>query len=76
MAKFAVTYTEIYRTTYIVEAENWDEAAEKVGDMAENTPLIDTADDFDHWDVLPSDTFGTEVVPEGETDYFRELPEE
>ena len=30
MAKFAVSYMEVYRNTYIVEAENYEEAEEKL----------------------------------------------
>ena len=40
MAKYAVTYIETYSKTYVVEAENYEEAEEKVVSVAENTPSI------------------------------------
>lgn len=76
MAKYAVTYIETYSKTYVVETENYEEAEEKVVSVAENTPLICLETDFDHWDVLPSDTFGKREISEDVLDYYGMLPEE
>ena len=74
MAKFAVSYVETYRTTYIVEADNYDEAEEKVRQAAENYDLDCDIENFDHWDIEPSERFGTREVPEIEAAYYTELP--
>ena len=76
MAKYAVSYSETYKKTYVVEADNYEEAEEKVARMAEYTLLICLETDFDRCDVLPSDTFGKNEVPESITDYYARLPEE
>lgn len=52
MAKFKVNYTETYTKTFVVEADSAEEAQEKMEYAAENiSGLIDTAEDFDYWDV-------------------------
>ena len=52
MAKYKVNYTETYTKTYIVEANSPEEAQEKMECAAENVSgLIDTAEDFNYWDV-------------------------
>lgn len=75
MPKYAVSYVEIYRTTYIVEAESYKEAEEKVTEAAENYELDCGIENFDHWDVEPSERFGNREVPELEAKYYTELPE-
>lgn len=65
MAKFAVSYVEVYRNTYIVEAESYEEAEEKLEKRAEDCEIhMDYADDFDSWKVEPSETFGCKPIPE------------
>lgn len=65
MAKFPVSYVEVYRKTYIVEAESYEEAEEKVEQKAEDCGIrVDYVDDFDHWEVEPSETFGCKPIPE------------
>lgn len=51
MAKYAVTYIEEYRKTFLVEADSLEEAQEKMEDAAENIPL-GMNEYFDHWDVV------------------------
>lgn len=75
MPKFAVSYVETYRTTYIVEANSYEEAEEKVTEAAENYKLDCEIENFDHWDVEPSERFGNREVPESEAKYYTELPE-
>lgn len=75
MAKYAVSYLETYRTTYVVEADNYEEAEEKVRQAAGNYDLDCGIENFDHWDIEPSCRFGTRKVPETEAGYYAELPE-
>ena len=73
MAKYAVEYVEKYRKIYLVEADSYDESVEKMEDAAENVGnLIDLADDFDHWEVLPTGC-GKNPVPEEEKRFYDEL---
>ena len=51
MAKFKVIYTEVFKKVYIVEAENEEEAREKMELAAENVPGLITDEDFYQWDV-------------------------
>ena len=70
MAKYAVTYEEVYQKTFIVEADSPEEAEEKMEYAAENVPL-DMDDYFDHWEV------GAAREPKKvELDYCDLLPEE
>ena len=75
MKKFAVSYVETYRTTYIVEAKSYEEAEQKLREKAEDCEIeIDLADDFDHWETEPSNTFGTKEIPESrDVSYFYHL---
>ena len=69
MAKYKVDYTEIFRKSFIVEAESEEEAQEKMEYAAENIP-IDMDDCFDHWEV------GAAREPKKvELDYCDLLPE-
>ena len=75
MAKYAVEYVETYRKIYLVEAESYDEAVEKMEDAVENVGnLIDLADDSDHWEVLPTGR-GENPVPEEEQCFYDTLKE-
>ena len=76
MAKFAVSYIEIYRNTYIVEADTYEEAEEKLMEKAANCDFeMDFSDSFDHWDVEPSETFGKKEISDEYIDFFKKLPE-
>ena len=76
MAKFAVSYIETYRNTYIVEAESYEEAEGKLREKAEDYEIeMDFAASFDHWDVEPSDVFGEKDVSNEDVSYYQELPE-
>lgn len=44
--KYSVTYTELLSRTVIVEADNENEANEKVIDAVNNEAIILTADDY------------------------------
>ena len=70
MAKYAVTYEEVYQKTFIVEADSPEEAEEKMEYAAENIPL-DMDDCFDRWEV------GMAIKATGiELDLYDPLPEE
>lgn len=70
MSKYAVEYVETYRKTYLIEADSYDEAVEKMEDVAENVEnLMDLADDFDHWEVLPT-AHGEKPIPEEEQCFY------
>lgn len=72
MAKFKVNYTETYTKTFVVEADSAEEAQEKMEYAAENVSgLIDTAIDFDYWDVEVEREISTE-----ESEKYDELPSE
>ena len=77
MAKFAVSYVEIYRTTYVIEANSYEDAERKLREKAEDCEIeIDLADDFDHWKTEPSDTFGTKEIPQNrDVSFFNHLEE-
>ena len=70
MAKYAVTYEEVYQRTFIVEADSPEEAEEKMEYAAENIPL-NMDDCFDRWEVGMA-TKATEM----EIDLYDPLPEE
>ena len=71
MAKFKVNYTEVYTRSFIVEAENKEEAQEKMERAAESVPGLITNEDFDHWDVgmvreaTQNDISRCDMLPEG-----------
>lgn len=70
MAKFKVNYTETYTKTFVVEADSAEEAQEKMEYAAENiSGLIDTATDFDYWDVEVEREISAE-----ESEKYDELP--
>lgn len=72
MAKFKVNYTETYTKTFVVEADSAEEAQEKMEYAAENiSGLIDTAEDFDYWDVEVE-----REVSDKESEEHDELPSE
>lgn len=75
MSKFAVSYMEVYKSTYIIEADTYEEAEEKLREKAEDCTLnIDLEYNFEHWDVTPSNTFGTKEIPESrDVSYFNHL---
>lgn len=66
--KFAVDYVETCRSTYIVEADSYEEAEEKLNDMASGygLPSCDTTEDFEGFEIYPSGIYGTKPIPENE----------
>lgn len=62
--KFAIRIEEIIGKTVIVEAENLEEAIEKVENAANNGEfMLDDVEDFVSREVKPSDVFKNGIVP-------------
>ena len=71
MAKYKGTYTEIFKRSFIVEADSQEEALEKMQYAAENVGGLVNVDYFDHWE--------TEVEGKARVNdlkWYDELPEE
>ena len=71
MAKYKGIYTEIFKRTFIVEADSEEEALEKMQYAAENVGGLVNVDHFDHWE--------TEVEGKASVNdlkWYDELPEE
>ena len=68
MAQYGISVREILKITVIVEAENLEEAIQKVGDAVEREAIILDVDDYDGREIVPSEYFdnGLGEVPEGE----------
>lgn len=64
--KYAIRIEETIGRTIIVEAENLDDAIEKVENAANNDDiLLDRIEDFVEREVKPSDVFEGGIVPDG-----------
>jgi len=68
MTQYGISVREILKRTVIVEAENLEEAMQKVNDAYEQDKIVLDADDYDETEIEPSPYFGngTGEVPEGE----------
>ena len=68
MARYGISVREILKRTVIVEAENIDEAIQKVNTAYEQEKIVLDADDYDETEIEPSPYFGdgSGEVPEGE----------
>ncbi len=68
MAQFGISVREILKRTVIVEAENIEEAIQKVEDAVEHGEIILDVDDYDDREIVPSEYFGngSGEVPKGE----------
>lgn len=63
--KFAIRVEEILGRTVIVEAEDIEEAIERVEEACNNDKIfLDGMDDFVERNVYPSDNFKNGIVPE------------
>lgn len=71
MAKYKVNYTEIFRRSFIVEAESEEEAQEKMEYAAENIGGLVDVDHFDHWE-----TSVEREANENDLKWYDELPKE
>lgn len=66
MSRYAISVREILKRTVIVEAENMEEAIQKVGDAVEREEIILDVDDYDDREIVPSEYWNGGKVPEGE----------
>ncbi len=79
MAKYGISVREILKRTVIVEAENLEEALQKVEDAVERDEIILDVDDYDDREIVPSEYFGngTGEIPDGEdVSYYWQLNED
>lgn len=65
MAKYGISVREILKRTVIVEAENLEEAIQKVEDAVESDEITLDVDDYDGREIIPSEYFENGKVPEG-----------
>ena len=70
--KFAIRVEEILARTVIVEAEDLEEAIEKVEDACNCDEIYLDADDFFERNVQPSENFKDGIVPDGRDVSFYE----
>ena len=66
MARYGISVREILKRTMIVEAENLEEAIQKVEAAVEHEEIILDVDDYDDREIVPSEYFEGGKVPEGE----------
>lgn len=66
MPRYAISIKEILKRTVITEAENIDEAIEKVEAAVEREEIILDADDYDGREITPSEYWDDGKVPDNE----------
>lgn len=66
MSKYGISVREILKRTVIVEAENLEEAIQKVEDSVERDEIILDVDDYDDREIVSSEYWEDGKVPEGE----------
>lgn len=66
MAQYGISVREILKRTIIVEAENLDEAIQKVEAAVEREEIILDVDDYDDREIVPSEYWEDGKVPNGE----------
>lgn len=79
MSRYGISVREILKRTIIVEAENLEEAMQKVKDAVERDEIILDMDDYYDQDIVPSEYFGngTGEIPDSEdVSYYWHLDED
>lgn len=66
MAQYGISVREISNRTVIVEAENIEEAIQKVEEAVERDEIILDVDDYDDREIVPSEYWEDGKVPDGE----------
>lgn len=66
MSKYGISVREILKRTVIVEAENLEEAIQKVYEAVERDEIILDVDDYDDREIIPSEYWKDGKVPDGE----------
>lgn len=66
MSKYGISVREILKRTVIVEAENLEEAIQKVEEAVEREEIILDVDDYDDREIVSSEYWNDGKIPEGE----------
>lgn len=66
MSQYGISVREILKRTVIVEAENLEEAIQKVEKVVEQEEIILDYDDYDDREIASSEYFECGKVPDGE----------
>ena len=66
MIRYGIIVREILKRTIIVEAENVEDAIEKVDAAVERDEIILDVDDYDDREIVPSEYWEGGRVPDGE----------
>ncbi len=64
MSKFAVKVTETLSRTYVLDADNYEEAEDIIKTARQNGEIILESDDIEETTTEPSETFGTNPISE------------
>ena len=66
MLRYGISVREILKRTVIVEAENIEEAVQKVEAAVERDEILLDVDDYDGREIVPSEYWEGGRIPEGE----------
>ena len=77
MAQYGISVREILKRTVIVEAENLEEAIQKVEDAVNREEIILDVDDYEDRKIVPSEYFEGGKAPEGkDVSFYRHIGED
>ena len=79
MSRYGISVREILKRTVIVEAENLEEAIQKVEDAVEREEIILDVDDYDDREIVPSEYFGNgsgEVSEDEDVSFYWHIGED
>ncbi len=77
MSRYGISVREILKRTVIVEAENLEEAIQKVEDAVKHDEIILDVDDYDDREIVPSEYWKNGIVPDGkDVSYYWQLDED
>lgn len=65
MSKYGISVIEILKRTVIVEADDLEEAMQKVEEAVERDEIILDYDDYNDREITPSEYFENGKVPDG-----------
>lgn len=66
MPRYGISIREILKRTVIVEAENVEEAIQKVEGAVEHDEILLDVDDYDDREIIPSEYWKGGRIPDGE----------
>ena len=74
MSKFGISVREILKRTVIVEAEDVEEAVQKVEEAVWRDEVILDADDYEEREIVPSEYWeGGKIPDEEDVSYYWQL---